>query len=197
MIAEEDIKVGAKVKFNYKDGYRRDLKALDGNEYWIVEDSEYDDDNYFTKHTVKLLAVQTIKECFTSIPSEQTPELELPLRKTVYDIARPVLAERKVGKVPMHMVVDGFPLALKEVAKVMGWAGEIKGYKLHDWRNLPDAEIEFPAAGYRHMFDNSEMKSQGLSALERVDHESALVHLAHECFNKLAELELVLSGKIK
>lgn len=112
-------------------------------------------------------------------------------------IARPILAERKVGKVPMHMVVDGFPSALREVAKVMGWAGEVKGYKLHDWRSLPDADVEFPSAGYRHMFDNSEMKAQGLSALERVDHESHLVHLAHECFNKLAELELILTGKIK
>lgn len=112
-------------------------------------------------------------------------------------IVRPILAERKVGKVPMHMVVDGFPSALREVAKVMDWAAKVKGYKLHDWRNLPDADVEFPSAGYRHMFDNSEMKAQGLPALERVDHESHLVHLAHECFNKLAELELVLAGKIK
>lgn len=181
MIAEEDIKIGAKVKFNYS-GYWGEDDAIEGNEYLIVEDSEDDYDPYFKEHTVQRFAVKVNREQFTLITDS---------------IARPILAERKVGKVPMHMVVDGFPLALREVAKVMDWAAKAKGYKLHDWRKLPDAEIELPSAGYRHMFDNSEMKAQGLTALERVDHESHLVHLAHECFNKLAELELVLSGKIK
>lgn len=181
MIAQEDIKIGAKVKFNYS-GYWGEPNAIEGNEYLIVEDSEDDYDPYFKEHTVQRFAVKVNREQFTLITDS---------------IARPVLAERKVGKVPMHMVVDGFPSALREVAKVMDWAAKVKGYKLHDWRNLPDADVEFPSAGYRHMFDNSEMKAQGLPALERVDHESHLVHLAHECFNKLAELELVLAGKIK
>lgn len=115
----------------------------------------------------------------------------------ILGVYRPELETRKVGKVPMHMVIDGFPRALREVAKVMGWAADVKGYKLHDWKNLPDADIEFPSAGNRHMIDNSIMKSEGTSAIERVDHESNLVHLAHEVFNKLAELELILTGKIK
>lgn len=181
MIAKEDIKIGAKVVFNYE-GDWGDVNAVDGNEYLIVEDSEDGYDPYFKEHTVQRCAVKVNQEQFTLITDS---------------IARPILAERKVGKVPMHMVVDGFPSALREVAKVMDWAAKVKGYKLHDWRNLPDADVEFPSAGYRHMFDNSEMKAQGLPALERVDHESHLVHLAHECFNKLAELELVLAGKIK
>lgn len=112
-------------------------------------------------------------------------------------VYRPDLKDRKVAKVPMHMVVDGFPRALREVAKVMGWAADAKGYKLHDWVNLPNADTDFPSAGYRHMIDNSIMKSEGTNAIDRVDHESNLVHLAHEVFNKLAELELVLTGKIK
>lgn len=112
-------------------------------------------------------------------------------------IARPILSERKVGKVPVHMVIEGFPRALREVSKVLGWAADAKQYKLHDWKNLPDADVEFPSAGYRHMFDNSEMKADGIPAIERVDHESRKLHLAHEIFNKLAELELVLTGVIK
>jgi len=112
-------------------------------------------------------------------------------------IARPILSERKVGKVPVHMVIDGFPRALREVGKVLGWAADAKQYKLHDWKNLPDADIEFPSAGYRHMLDNSEMKADGIPANKRVDHESHKLHLAHEIFNKLAELELVLTGAIK
>lgn len=116
---------------------------------------------------------------------------------TPNNIARPILSERKVGKVPVHMVIDGFPRALREVGKVLGWAADAKQYKLHDWKNLPDADVEFPSAGYRHMLDNSEMKADGVPAIGRVDHESHKLHLAHEIFNKLAELELVLTGVIK
>lgn len=191
MIAEEDIKVGAVVRHLGNPSTWGDTDAEHFNLFTIVEDIG-SLEKYFTENLVRRVAVLANKDLF-----ELGTEFSLQALEPNNNIARPILAERKVGKVPMHMVVDGFPLALKEVAKVMGWAGEVKGYKLHDWRNLPDAEIEFPAAGYRHMFDNSEMKAQGLSALERVDHESHLVHLAHECFNKLAELELILAGKIK
>lgn len=188
MIDREFIKIGAIVRLDTSDGWGREAEAIVGKCYRVVDNtSEF----YFSGDTVNVDAVYYNPKDFTLVA-----EVELPLRN-VYDIARPILAERKVGKVPMHMVVDGFPSALREVAKVMDWAAKVKGYKLHDWRNLPDADVEFPSAGYRHMFDNSEMKAQGLPALERVDHESHLVHLAHECFNKLAELELVLAGKIK
>lgn len=124
-------------------------------------------------------------------------EVIIPISRNVSDIARPILSERKVGKVPVHMVIDGFPRALREIGKVLGWAAEAKQYKLHDWKNLPDGDIEFPSAGYRHMLDNSEMKSEGIAAIDRVDHESHKLHLAHEIFNKMAELELVLTGAIK
>lgn len=114
----------------------------------------------------------------------------------ILGVYRPNLEERKVGKVGMHMVIDGFPRALREVAKVMTWAADAKGYKLHDWRNLPEAETAFPAAEYRHQNDNSIMKAEGTPAIERTDHESDLLHAAHKIFNGLAELELILEGKI-
>lgn len=197
MIAEEDIKIGAKVKFNYKDGDWGDPNAIDGNEYWIVEDSGCEDDNYFTKHTVQLSAVKENEDCFTLIPSEETPELELPLRKTVYDIARPVLAERKVGKVAIGLVDTGFPNALWELAKVLGWAAEHKGYKPNDWKNLPNAEVEFNAAASRHRMKHLMQRDAGLSLQECVDEESNLLHLVHQAFNTLALLELTLTGKIE
>lgn len=134
--------------------------------------------------------------CKTGYPVNEADELS----DTVIEplgVYRPVLEDRKVGKVPMHMVNDGFPLALKAVAEIMGWARDVKGYKLHDWRNLPEADLAFPSAEYRHANENSIQKAQGLSALERVDHESGKLHIAHKVFNALAELELVLSGKIK
>lgn len=115
----------------------------------------------------------------------------------VLGVYRPNLEDRKVGKVGMHMVVDGFPRALREVAKVMTWAAEHKGYKLHDWRNLPNADVELPAAEYRHQNDSCIQKAEGVPAIERTDHESKLLHSAHKVFNALAEMELVLAGVIK
>jgi hypothetical protein len=112
-------------------------------------------------------------------------------------IARPVLEERKLGKVQMELFDEGFPNAVMEVAKVMTWASENKGYKPHDWVNLPDAENSFPAAASRHRVKGLIQKVSGFSVSERVDEESAILHKAHEAFNVLAELELMLRGKIK
>lgn len=123
-------------------------------------------------------------------------ELEL-LSLNQSSIARPILTERKVGKVQMDLFDSGFPNAVMEVAKVMTWAAENKGYKPHDWVNLPDAETSFPSAASRHRVKSLIQKVGGLPVSERVDEESALLHKAHEAFNILAELELMLRGKIK
>lgn len=112
-------------------------------------------------------------------------------------ITRPVLEERKVGKVKMQLFDEGFPNAILEIAKVMGWAEENKGYKPNDFKNLPNAETEFSAAASRHRVKGFIQKAQGIPAIERTDEESNIVHLAHAAFNVLAELELVLTGKIK
>lgn len=112
-------------------------------------------------------------------------------------IARPILEERKIGKVQMDLFDSGFPNAVMEVAKVMTWASLNKGYKPHDWKNLPNPETAFPAAASRHRLQGLTQQADGVPALERTDDESKLVHLAHQCFNCLAELELVLTGKIK
>lgn len=113
------------------------------------------------------------------------------------NIARPVLEERKVGKVQMDLFDQGFPNAVFEVAKVMTWAAQNKGYKPHDWVNLPDAESSFPAAASRHRVKGLIQKVSGVAVDERVDEESAILHKAHEAFNVLAELELMIRGKIK
>lgn len=123
-------------------------------------------------------------------------ELELLSAKQT-SIARPILTERKVGKVQMDLFDQGFPNAVFEVAKVMTWAAQNKGYKPHDWVNLPDAESSFPAAASRHRVKGLIQKVSGVSVNERVDEESAILHKAHEAFNVLAELELMVRGKIK
>lgn len=144
-------------------------------------------------------------ELVFSITQEDTvrcdpPEVIIPItrdKSETLGVYRPNLEDRKIGKVQMHMVDDGFPNALRHIAEIMTWAEKTKGYKLHDWANLPNADIEFPSAEYRHKNDNSIQKSQGLSALERVDHESGKLHVGHKIFNALCELELILRGVIK
>jgi len=110
-------------------------------------------------------------------------------------VFRPELETRKVGKVRVELVDDGFPLALREVAKVMTWAQTAKGYKDHDWQNLPNAEIALAAAASRHRTDHITQRVVGKLAIGScVDNESALLHKAHEAFGVLAQLELMLRG---
>lgn len=149
-----------------------------------------------SKGTLTVINNTTVEEAkvapITALTSRVTG-----LNNSVLGVYRPNLNDRKVGKVQMHMVDDGFPNALREVAKVMTWAADAKGYKLHDWKNLPEADVAFPSAGYRHRNDSSIQKAQGIVPIDRTDHESALLHKAHEAFNVLAELELILTGVIK
>lgn len=100
-------------------------------------------------------------------------------------VYRPNLEDRKVGKVRIELVDNGFPNALWEIAKLMGWAQSVKGYKDHDWKNLPDALSSFPAAASRHRM----LWNKG----EHLDPESEMLHKVHEAFNVLAELELLLT----
>lgn len=113
-------------------------------------------------------------------------------------VYRPKLEDRKVGKVRVELVDDGFPLALREIAKVMTWAQTAKGYKDHDWQNLPNPEQGLAGAASRHRTDHIIQRMVGKSAaLECTDHESNLLHKAHEAFGVLAQLELILRGEIK
>jgi hypothetical protein len=133
-----------------------------------------------------------------SVATEYFEEHELELLSVNQSsITRPILTERKVGKVQMDLFDSGFPNAINEVAKVMTWAAENKGYKPHDWKGLPNAETEFSAAASRHRVKGFIQKAEGVAAIDRTDEESNIVHLAHTAFNILAELELVLTGKIQ
>lgn len=111
-------------------------------------------------------------------------------------VYRPVLEERKLGKIRVELVDEGFPLALREVANVMTWAQTAKGYKDHDWQNLPNAEIALAAAASRHRTDHIKQRVvDDLAIVQCVDGESGLLHKAHEAFGVLAQLELMLRGK--
>ena len=107
------------------------------------------------------------------------------------------LSTRKVGKDRFELFDQGFPNAVREIVRVMTWANLEKGYKDHDWKNIPDPENVFSAAASRHRNDFNAQKVAGLPANQRVDHESNMNHLAHQAFNVIAELELILTGKIE
>lgn len=111
-------------------------------------------------------------------------------------IARPVLEERKIGKISIELFDHGFPNAIMAVGEVMTWAAEHKGYKPHDWKSLPNAEVAFDAAASRHRIKRHIQAGSKLCPEFRTDEESNLLHLAHEAFNVLAQLELTLTGKI-
>ncbi|AVX47637.1 hypothetical protein C5022_000034 [Pseudomonas phage vB_PaeP_130_113] len=97
------------------------------------------------------------------------------------------LDERKVGKLPMHLVVDGFPLLKRELARMMQWAAEVKGYLPHDWKKMSVGE--FKAAQHRH---ESKRLLDG-----PLDDESNLMHLVHEAFNAMAAAEVALMDREK
>ncbi|QYW06580.1 hypothetical protein uav_049 [Pseudomonas phage UAVern] len=142
-----------------------------------------------TCHFMTTAEVERIEPLIIKTLAEAMEEL------TAEDLGtfRPVLETRKVGKVRVELVDDGFPLALREIAKVMTWAQTAKGYKDHDWQNLPDAQVQLAAAASRHRTDQIQQHVvEGKPLLQCVDPESKLVHKAHEAFGVLAQLELML-----
>lgn len=112
-------------------------------------------------------------------------------------IARPVLEERKLGKISIELFDEGFPNAIMAVSEVMTWAAENKGYKPHDWKNLPEGRTAFLAAASRHRVKRHIQHVSGVAVEAQTDEESKLLHLAHEAFNVLAQLELALTGQLK
>jgi len=132
----------------------------------------------------------------TSSRAKLIHEINECISQSELGIARPILETRKADKIRMELFDDGFPNAILEIAKVLTWAQRVKGYKDHDWHNLPDPENSLKGAGSRHRRDANSQKMAGVPAPLRVDHESNYHHLAHQAFNILAELELILTGKI-
>ena len=169
------------------------FKCKDDHTLYTI-DSLNEDTDYYTISWTTEMAEKEI-DTWRRVTAEK--KFEEGVWYLVEDIARPVLEERKVGKVQMDLFDEGFPNAIMEVAKVMTWASLNKGYKAHDWVNLPDAESSFPAAASRHRVKGLIQKVSGISVNDRVDEESAILHKAHEAFNVLAELELMVRGKIK
>jgi len=160
--------------------------------------------DYSNKYIVRKM--DDLKQLITQVEDQYSNIINLKMSIEFFEvvwhtdsgiIAKPILEERKIGKVKMHLVDEGFPNAMMELGKMMGWAEEFKGYKPNDFKNLPNAEVEFSAAATRHRLKGFIQKAEGVPAIHRVDEESGISHLCHAAFNILAELELVLTGRIK
>jgi len=126
-------------------------------------------------------------------------ELELVVEDTgptTLGILRPVLEERKLGKISIELFDEGFPNAVLAIGEVMTWAAEHKGYKPHDWKNLPEGRTAFLAAASRHRVKRHVQQVSGVPVEAQVDEESNLLHLAHEAFNVLAQLELAITNRL-
>ncbi len=81
----------------------------------------------------------------------------------------------------MELVLQGFRDALVEVAKV-GTFGAAK-YSDNGWKEVPNGFERYSSALLRHHFANTPC-----------DEESGLPHAAHEAWNALARLQLLLDN---
>lgn len=99
------------------------------------------------------------------------------------------LEKRKNGKIKTELLETGFPNAMMALAEVMTWAADYKGYQPNDWKDIPDAKNSLLAAACRHRLKRLKC--------EHCDDESGLPHLYHEAFNVMAQLELLIMGKLK
>lgn len=90
------------------------------------------------------------------------------------------------GKPRMDLLIDGCPLALKEVARVLTMGAQ--KYADHSWQAVEHGSARYKAALLRHLI--------AVSAGELCDEESKFSHLAHVACNALFILELELRGEI-
>lgn len=81
----------------------------------------------------------------------------------------------------MAGLLNDFSLALTAVAEV-GTFGAIK-YTRGGWQTVPNAITRYNDAGWRHRL---------MAQRQPHDRDSGLLHKAHEAWNILAELELIL-----
>lgn len=97
-------------------------------------------------------------------------------------------AKLDAGKAPLRRgALEYFPRALMAVAEVSAFGAS--KYAWNGWETVPDGVNRYGDAGARHI------------AKERLegphDSDSGLLHAAHEAWNALARLELILREKEK
>ncbi len=90
-------------------------------------------------------------------------------------------AKMDAGKPRVDLVLDGFSRALLAVADVAEYGA--RKYTDYGWYQVANGQKRYRASGDRHRLHRS---------THPICQDSGRLHLAHECWNRLAELELLL-----
>lgn len=88
------------------------------------------------------------------------------------------------GKPRPDLVLGPMARAMLAVAEVAAYGAQ--KYTANGWQSVPDGLARYTAAKDRHRL---------MGALEDTDCESGLLHAAHEAWNALAVLELMLRAE--
>lgn len=101
------------------------------------------------------------------------------------------------GGKPDHSLLElGFPNALAFVQATLDYGA--KKYEAHSWRNVPNGLERYDKAARRHKKDRDLAMAWYMARGApnyghfTTDQESGLPHIAHELFNLMAVIELVL-----
>lgn len=169
-VDREDIKVGAVIYF-YNDNY---IDGMPNNGY-IIKDIV---DGYVVfegfeelnrTYTIKsILNLFTIEDKPTGIPT--------------FDGDLPQGTKLDQGKLKPTLLLDDMPLAINEILKVLQFGAE--KYSEGNWLKVPNGIDRYRNAADRHRL-----------AIDELDDESGMMHLAHEATSVLMLLELKLREK--
>ena len=91
-------------------------------------------------------------------------------------------AKLDAGKVQPELIIRGFARSLLEVAKVATYGAN--KYTEDGWEVVPNGKKRYANAGLRHKLKRYIGQTH--------DSDTKIMHLAHEAWNILAELELTL-----
>ena len=90
-------------------------------------------------------------------------------------------AKVDAGKIRVSLLFNDFPRALLAVADIATFGAE--KYSPHGWLSVPNGIERYDDAKDRHIL---------YGAINPIDDESGRLHLSHQAWNCLAQLELTL-----
>lgn len=127
---------------------------------------------------------RSVYECPAECPQPKAQDIKnLHLAENAAPEVLSTEAKRDTGKPRFDLLEDGCPDALLDVVKVMTWAVEVKGYRAHSWKEVPEARRRYRAAMSRHR--------NALARGELLDDESGLPHEAHIACNAIFLAQLL------
>lgn len=163
-------------------------------EFFTLVDTPNSSGNLSNSYPTPMGDVPQAVQLVGSIPQYQNPFAAEPKRHPGGKEADPTGrdqhtsgAKLDAGKVRPALVLGGFARALLEVSKV-GTFGATK-YTDNGWMEVPNGESRYDDAKLRHWLSEKAGKP--------LDPDTHLIHAAHEAWNALARLDLILREQEK